>query len=939
MRKTRKVKWFLMLAIAIFVMPAVVDAETTVSLTPTDDAYVDDANPSSNYGSSSSLYVGDTYQNDPPKITRSYLKFDISGIPAGATIVSAKLHIGSVGAGPNPPLGVGSHYLPDDLWTEGSITFKNAPTNLYNVSTDNALVENKDHNLQCCDCWDVLKAVKDARDGLDDPTTDVEGVLSIVLRAMSWFEGSQNSWCQLCSKEDTTGYGYEPELVITYDEGGGGSVSPGTDCYITEHAMIMFGTPENPPIPPGFFGPGSDPFMGHIDLKGEPAGGVVNTQIARKTGGELPATVDTEIVALSLVSTEPIMVHNSQTMMVSFYDVFVTISMQEPSPGSMTISKTHENGGTFDSFFDITYQIEFIPHEPTSGPLRYTTGVLGVSSSNNLWQDTPVKEPEILPCNDNDFYPTGEEMVVLGGESTMLELKVPQSVQRYFLLACQSDWQEALDSGEVRPMTREEWDASMNLWQTGEVEGEPYNYGKPAEFVPATLYAYGEGPDGGSGLNDCSDDGLLMVWSTEDQMPVIGQDYGSAWVYAYPEDPDLSNCIISVDVHPPASITTVSYRMMDINGLTREWWWNVPADIPATIFTTVTIDTSLTGIGATNPTAAGYVSAAGFDITKVASMAADENGTWFPDVVSPPPGGGVSALWNYWYNLSVTPKSPGSDDANSKWFVKYSQPPVVLESGLIFGWDEYSNYHNPPMMADDWLCEDERPITDFHWWGSFIGWTKTTPPPVVPKAFHIGIWTDVPAGVGGIPYSRPDRLVWENYCDNWIWNFAGYDRDPRLGDDTTGWEENEACFQFAQFLSEDEWFKQQPEEPWPWDEVDDMFPNGRVYWLSIAAIYDSSVVPPMYPWGWKTRERNFNDDAVRIYSVTNAGGTAFWPPTVGSTLLNAQPVEYPAGASWDLCFELTTNEGIAADLNHDGEVGLPDFNIMARAWLTSISTP
>ena len=265
MRKTRKVKWFLLLLTALFVVPALVHAETTVSLTPTDDAYVDDANPSLNYGNSSSLYVGDAYINDPIKITRSYLKFDISGIPAGATIVSAKLHIGSVGAGPNPPLGVGSHYLPDDLWTEGSITFNNAPTNWYNVSTDNALVENKDHNMQCCDCWDVLKAVNEARDGLDDPSNDVEGVLSIVLKAMSWFEGDQHSWCQLASKEDTTGYGYEPELIITYDESGGGSVSPGTDCYITEHAMIMFGTPENPPIPPGFFGPGSDPFMGVIE--------------------------------------------------------------------------------------------------------------------------------------------------------------------------------------------------------------------------------------------------------------------------------------------------------------------------------------------------------------------------------------------------------------------------------------------------------------------------------------------------------------------------------------------------------------------------------------------------------------------------------------------------------------------------------------------------
>ena len=94
---------------------------------------------------------------------------------------------------------------------------------------------------------------------------------------------------------------------------------------------------------------------------------------------------------------------------------------------------------------------------------------------------------------------------------------------------------------------------------------------------------------------------------------------------------------------------------------------------------------------------------------------------------------------------------------------------------------------------------------------------------------------------------------------------------------------------------------------------------------------------PQYPWGWKTRERKFNDDAVRILSVTNAGGTSFWPPTLGAILSAATPVEYPIGVSWDLCFELTTNEGIAADINNDGIVSLPDVAIVARDWLRTVS--
>jgi hypothetical protein len=932
----KKASLFLLFVGAILCLPTFVWA-TTVTLTPTDDAYVSGASPGSNYGSSSNLLVGDAYSNLPPIITRSYLKFDLSGIPSGAPIVSAKLYIGSTGSGPNPPLVVGSHYLADDSWSEGGITYSNAPTSWTSISTDNAVVENKEHNLQCCDCWDVLDAVED----------DVDDILSIVLKAHSYFEGSQHSWCQLASKEDGSGQGYEPRLEITYTEEGEGSwVSPGIDCYITENAMIMFGPPDNPPLPADFFGPGSDPFDGIIALKGKPLpGGVVDTLIQRVNGADLPsggasAMVDVEMVALSLTSIAPIRVTYYGGMVESFFDVFVTIP--EPSSGQMSIVRTHENGGTFniDSFFDITYQIEFT--EPGTGQpvATYITPNLNLSGSSNTWQDTPVKDPEIPPCSDNDFYPNGEYPMTLGGPASMHKLKSPQSVQKYFLLACHEDWQEARDSGEVRPMTEDEWNNSMSAWETGEVEGEPYNYGEPTMFRPAELYVYDDGPDGGGGGGRCEDDGLVMVWMTEAGQPTVGQNYASAWVYEYAEDPDLTNCIISVDVYPPASITTVSYRMVDINGLSREWWWNVPADIPDSVLTTVTIDTSVTGTGATNPPAAGYVGAIGFDITQVVSMAADENGVWFPDVVSPPPGGSVGALWNYWYNLSVTPK-PFSDDVNSKWFVKYSQPPVVLESGLIDGWDEKSSYQNKPIMADDWLCEDDRPITDFHWWGSYLGWTGTSPPPIVPKAFHIGIWTDVPKNVDGIPYSRPGTLVWENFCDSYIWNFAGYDRDPRIGDDTTGWMENEACFQFAQFLSENEWFKQEPEEPWPW-EVEDEYPNGRVYWLSIAAIYDPGV-DPVYPWGWKTREHIFNDDAVRINSVMDAaGGTSIWPPTIGSMVVaaDAEPVEYPDGTSWDLAFELTTNvpgyadDPIPGDLNYDGTVDLEDFSILAGNFLS-----
>lgn len=52
------------------------------------------------------------------------------------------------------------------------------------------------------------------------------------------------------------------------------------------------------------------------------------------------------------------------------------------------------------------------------------------------------------------------------------------------------------------------------------------------------------------------------------------------------------------------------------------------------------------------------------------------------------------------------------------------------------------------VLADDWFCVDKRPVTDIHWWGSFLGWSQGDRPPEAPTAFHIGIWTDVREGPG-----------------------------------------------------------------------------------------------------------------------------------------------------------------------------------------------
>jgi len=517
----------------------------------------------------------------------------------------------------------------------------------------------------------------------------------------------------------------------------------------------------------------------------------------------------------------------------------------------------------------------------------------------------------------------------------------------YFLVDSQTQWEDKLNEEwpdvHIRGLTQEEGDAY--LLQLGNpdflVEGsEPYSPIDPdlPLFVPPTLYVYEGDDDEGSPEPD--DAGLVMEWGPGQSAD--GQD-ASAWAWEY-GDPDLSNCIIKVTATPwgPSGINRISLGMQDINGNIRSWWWNVPGVIPYNVPTVITIDTTKTGLSATTPPASGSSNNPAFDITKVQSIVADENANWVGSQLAVPPGGTIAAIWNYWHNLTVMPKPPGG--VNSKWYVKYSQPPDVndIAQGDINGWDEVSLYnHQPdPIMADDWKCEDDRPVTDIHWWGSFIGWTQPDLPPILPSAFHIGIWTDVPDPNVNDPldWSHPGALVWENMCDSAVWNFAGYDVDPRIGD--PNFQENETCFQWAQFLSQDKWFYQEPNE----------VTGTNVYWLSISAVYPAGTNfadPNFYPWGWKTRPHMFNDDAVRI-TQTSAGT---WPPVIGSTLImtNCAPVEWPVGVSWDLAFELTTNapayedEPIEGDIagggtsgnEPDGSVGLPDLLAVARNWLTT----
>ena len=155
------------------------------------------------------------------------------------------------------------------------------------------------------------------------------------------------------------------------------------------------------------------------------------------------------------------------------------------------------------------------------------------------------------------------------------------------------------------------------------------------------------------------------------------------------------------------------------------------------------------------------------------------------------------------------------------------------------------------LVADDWRCDTETPVTAAAWWGSYIGYgyqaceCPNEPPPIKPDYFLLSIWTDVPA-TSNNPFSHPREKIWECQIFDYDEVLVGYDKHPHGSDDPAkvGYE---PVFRYSVRLPEDKWFYQ--------ETVDE------IYWFSVMAVYtDAKVIK--YPWGWTNHEHVFQDDAV-----------------------------------------------------------------------------
>jgi hypothetical protein len=207
------------------------------------------------------------------------------------------------------------------------------------------------------------------------------------------------------------------------------NVLPGDDLFeIQPGSSHTFGGPYA--IPADFFGPGSDPFVGTVNLSGlplapqpscpEPLG---NTAVLmrRPLSAQLPVppatdTVPIEIVALSLVSIEPIVVTYNGGQNPQQWNVKMELSSTGPPPpsGSMTPRHTDPVGGTFDSQFYVQPLFTFNKVQPQPEPPRVMD--FGASSFFDVFFEVDIpwshSGPATLqhPSCSSNFRPT-----VVGG--------------------------------------------------------------------------------------------------------------------------------------------------------------------------------------------------------------------------------------------------------------------------------------------------------------------------------------------------------------------------------------------------------------------------------------------------------------------------------------------------------------------------------------------
>jgi len=215
---------------------------------------------------------------------------------------------------------------------------------------------------------------------------------------------------------------------------------------------------------------------------------------------------------------------------------------------------------------------------------------------------------------------------------------------------------------------------------------------------------------------------------------------------------------------------------------------------------------------------------------------------------------------------------------------KWEQGPdmVTGENMQSFTWEDLPGF---PLLADDFIS-DGRPITDIHWWGSYLNWmelepggeTPVPPPPIPdqPLGFKLS-WHPDDGGTPGLPYTN--IFVTIDRCHETYYGSVLQDwKVPPIF---------EHEYQYYVDLLDPEIL-----EMGAWMET-----NGGHYWLNIQALMNPAWIPGQSHngWGWKITT-NVTEYPAQV-SVDNGL----------SWITMLLPPNHPLGPiPMDLSFELTT---------------------------------
>jgi len=200
------------------------------------------------------------------------------------------------------------------------------------------------------------------------------------------------------------------------------------------------------------------------------------------------------------------------------------------------------------------------------------------------------------------------------------------------------------------------------------------------------------------------------------------------------------------------------------------------------------------------------------------------------------------------------------------------------------GWDVYAEA--PLVLADDWLCTGSGPVSDVHFWGS---WMNDVVGNVL--SIHLSIHSDDRSG----QFSKPGELLWQRDFGVGEFTMRTYASAPQ------GWYNPLT----GGYILDDH------EVTWQYnvENIPDPFVQreGEIYWLDISMNYFGCE------WGWKTSLDHFEDDAV-WGELPDAQWQELLDPLTGESLdmafvITPEPERYCCSVSvgWLCCENVKAN--------------------------------